>query len=202
MPLSTTSYAVLSLLAVRPWSSYELAQQMDRSLAWFWPSAQSVVYQAPKQLELLGLVESSTEYTGRRKRTVYAITEDGRRALRAWFDEEAAGPRLEWEGLLKVAFGDMASTEQLRATLVTMRKDAEAHRERARARSGEYAQSGGPFPQRLPVIALSGKLLLEWAELVARWAAWAQDAVDAWDGEQRPVPPDAFHSTWSAAERS
>ena len=28
-PLTTTSYVVLGLLAIRPWSSYELTQQMD-----------------------------------------------------------------------------------------------------------------------------------------------------------------------------
>jgi len=40
-PLTTTSYAVLGLLAVRPWSSYELTQQMDRSLGRVWPRAVS-----------------------------------------------------------------------------------------------------------------------------------------------------------------
>jgi hypothetical protein len=30
--LTTTSYALLGLLAVQPWSTYELTRQMDRSL--------------------------------------------------------------------------------------------------------------------------------------------------------------------------
>src|SRR6266545_3467936 len=38
--LSTTSYAVLGMLAVRPWSAYELTKQMRRSLAYCWPKAE------------------------------------------------------------------------------------------------------------------------------------------------------------------
>src|SRR5918998_1658963 len=53
--LSTTSYAVLGLLGVRPWSTYELADQMSRALRWFWPRAQSNLYEAPKRLAAQGL---------------------------------------------------------------------------------------------------------------------------------------------------
>ena len=49
-PLTTTSYAVLGLLAIKPWSSYELTQQMDRSLGRIWPRATSKLYEEPKKL--------------------------------------------------------------------------------------------------------------------------------------------------------
>ena len=39
--LTTTSYALLGLLSVKPWSTYELTQQMDRSLGRFWPRSTS-----------------------------------------------------------------------------------------------------------------------------------------------------------------
>jgi DNA-binding PadR family transcriptional regulator len=194
--LNTTSYAILSLLAVRSWSTYELAQQMDRSLAWFWPSAESVVYATPKELVRLGLATATTEYTGRRPRTVYAISSDGRRALGEWMDREPRGPRLEWEGLLKVAFGDVATREQLLAVLTAMRADADAGAGEARDRANEYLSTGGPFPERLAVIALSGKFLLEWRELLSKWTAWAEQAVAAWDDDTRPIPDNAFRSGW------
>ena len=104
--LTTTSFAVLGLLAVRPWSTYELTRQMDRSLGRIWPRAQSKLYEEPKKLVELGLAAAGTEPVGRRPRTVYAITPAGRRALAGWLAEPGAGPVIEFEQLLKVCFAD------------------------------------------------------------------------------------------------
>src|SRR5436190_12097620 len=62
--LTPTSYAVLGLLAVKPWSSYELAQQMDRALGRFWPRAESRLYEEPKKLVAHGLARASSEMVG------------------------------------------------------------------------------------------------------------------------------------------
>ena len=42
--LTPTSYAILGLLAIKPWTTYELAKQMDRTLNRFWPRARSKLY--------------------------------------------------------------------------------------------------------------------------------------------------------------
>lgn len=198
--LTTTSYALLALLAVRPWTTYELARQMDRSLGWFWPRATSVLYEEPKKLVARGLATASREFTGRRRRTVYTITDEGWAALRTWLDEPAAGPTLEFEALVKVAFADHGDRGQLLATLRRIRAGAEARRDEARGRMAEYADGGGPFPQRLPVIALTGQLLHEQAELLARWAAWAEGEVCGWSGVTPQtgarVPEHAFDAGW------
>ena len=72
--LTTTSYAVLGLLAVRSWTTYELAQQMGRGLGDFWPRAQSKIYEEPKRLVAAGLAHASRGTVGRRPRTVYALS--------------------------------------------------------------------------------------------------------------------------------
>ena len=82
--LTTTSYAILGLLAVRSWSTYELTQQMDRSLGRFWPLAKSKLYEEPRKLVALGYASSASEHVGRRPRTVYTITEQGRAELARW----------------------------------------------------------------------------------------------------------------------
>jgi len=92
------------------------------------------------------------------------------------------GPSLELEALVQVACADHGSGEQLLARLGAIRRDGEARRAEAIARMHEYAESGGPFPERLPVIALTGRFLLEYCDPVARWAAWAEAEVGAWDG--------------------
>ena len=47
---STTSYALLGLLALREWTTYELAKQVQRSIGWFWPRAERKLYEEPKRL--------------------------------------------------------------------------------------------------------------------------------------------------------
>jgi DNA-binding PadR family transcriptional regulator len=193
--LTATSYALLSLLAVRPWSAYELAQQMGRSLRWYWPKAESLVYKEPKKLVRLGLATTRLERQGLRSRTVYTISEKGRKALRLWFDQPTAGPRMEFEAMLQVAFADLGTHEQLLATLRAIRADADRNREIAHAQMRDYAQTGGPFPERLAIIALTGKFFVEFTDLLARWAAWAEHAVAQWDGvdeESATVPQGAF----------
>ncbi|MGH3239609.1 MAG: PadR family transcriptional regulator [Spirillospora sp.] len=193
--LTTTSYAVLSLLAVRPWTTYELKEQMRRSVQTAWPRAASVLYEEPKKLVEHGLARSRTEYTGRRKSTVYEITEEGRASLRAWLDEPGAGPVMEFEALLKVAFADQGDLGQLRTTLRRIKEEAEKRAAGIEARMAEY-EAGGPYPERLPVIALPSKLLREQNAVLLRWAEWALAEIEHWNGVTREtgarVPPDAF----------
>ena len=75
--LTTTSYAILGLLSLRSWSTYELAEQMQRALGLFWPRAESGIYREPKKLEAHGLARSTTEFVGQRPRTRYTITAKG-----------------------------------------------------------------------------------------------------------------------------
>jgi PadR family transcriptional regulator AphA len=200
--LTPTSYAVLALLGVRSWSAYELTQQMSRSLSWFWPKAESLVYAECKKLAEHELASSRQEPQGRRPRTVYTITDRGRDRLRGWLDQPAAGPRLEWEAMLQVAFADHGSREQLLENLKAIRIDAEDRRDRALAQVASYAGDGGPFPDRLPVIALVGKFFLEHSQLLADWAAWAEQTVTEWNDlhpEGASIPPASFEpGAWSA----
>src|SRR5207245_995140 len=78
--LTPTSYAILGLLALRPWSAYELTKQVRRSLHFCWPRAETRLYQEPKNLVEHGLVKATTTVNGRRPRTEYAITAKGRKA--------------------------------------------------------------------------------------------------------------------------
>src|SRR5439155_16392579 len=145
-PLTTTSYAVLGLLAIKPWSSYELTQQMDRSLGRIWPRATSKLYEEPKKLVAHGLARSTSEQNGRRTRTVYSITPKGRRALAAWLHEPGEGPVLEFEQLLKVLYSDNGSKSDLVATLDATREWARARSAESHAIGQQYLAGTGPFP--------------------------------------------------------
>jgi DNA-binding PadR family transcriptional regulator len=185
---TTTTYLILGLLALRRWSTYELAQQMQRTIRYFWPRAESHIYEEPKKLVENGFATATREYAGRRPRTVYAITDEGRDALRAWLEEPGRGPLLEFEGLVKTLFAEQAGKAELLATLATVRDDAERMRQHHAELAAELADTGGPFPERLHVNALVLAFLWEQSEAVLSWLTWAEQEVAGWpDDASRPA---------------
>jgi DNA-binding PadR family transcriptional regulator len=186
--LTTTSYAILGLLAIKPWSTYELTQQMDRSLGRIWPRAASKLYEEPKKLVAHGLAEAERERVGRRPRTVYSITPAGRRALAAWLHEPGAGPVLEFEALLKVEFADHGTKADALASLAATRAWAEERNRENLAAGRAYLAGEGPFQERVAQNFLGGRFLTEYYRMVAEWADWATAQVEAW-------PDDPKHAT-------
>src|SRR5262245_51688564 len=100
--LTTTSFAVLAQVAVRPWSTYELAQQRVRYFRYGWPRAESAIYREVKRLGAMGLIKGKKEYTGKRSRTVYAITKRGERALREWLGTSVSPYSMDFEALMRL----------------------------------------------------------------------------------------------------
>src|SRR5438046_8021253 len=82
--LGTTAYAVLGLLSLRDWTTYELAQQMERGIGRMWGASPSMVYEEPKHLVAHGYATVTETPVGRRPRVRYSITKKGRRALADW----------------------------------------------------------------------------------------------------------------------
>jgi len=195
-PLTTTSFAILGLLSVRPWPAYELTGQMKRGLRHTWPRTETRLYQEPKNLVAHGLATASTEVNGRRSRTVYSITPSGRHALARWLEAESAPPQMESEAVLRATFADAGSKDALVATLRKLRADGVALRQQLGDQAADYATTGGPFPERLHIIALIGRFLSDYAELLAGWATWAEDAVADWPAtgpaDAVPIPSEVF----------
>lgn len=189
-PLTTTSYAVLGLLSVKPWSSYELTQQMDRSLGRVWPRAVSKLYEEPKKLASHGLARPAIQQNGRRRRTVYTITADGRRALAEWLGQPGDGPALEFEQLLKVFFAENGTTADLLATLAAAQAWAQARCAESLAVGEQYRTGAGPFPERLPELQLTSRFLTDFYLLVGQWARWASSIVETWPDDPRQAKHD------------
>ncbi len=187
--LTTSSYAILGLLALQPWSTYELAKQMAVSLRNFWPRAESKLYEEPKKLVAHGLASVRVDPVGRRPRSVYSITPAGREALRAWLDEPGAVAALEFEALVKVFFAEQGSKAQLVANLERMVEDQRARVLVDAEWAGRYLEGGGAFPERLAVLSLVGRLQADFNDMVLRWAEWARSAVEEWPDDLRTAPP-------------
>ncbi|MEP9364070.1 PadR family transcriptional regulator [Nocardioides sp. CN2-186] len=180
--MTTTSYALLGLLAVRPWTTYELAQQVRRSLNWFWPRAERRLYDEPKRLVAEGYATAHEEFTGRRKRTVYEITPAGRLALAAWLREESSPPIWESEAMVKVFFADAGDLDALHGTLDQMAAAA-------RSNLAELTEMGAAeplFPERRHISVITMRLRVQQEQMTIDWVTWAKAEVERWRATDDP----------------
>ncbi len=187
--LGPTAYAVLGLLSLRDWTTYELAQQMERGVGRMWSAAPSMVYEEPKHLVTHGYATVTGSPVGRRPRRLYSITEAGRRALAEWLATEPSPPALQFEGLLKVLFADQGPAGTDRELLAAIGAWAAASRDAAAARAEGYLEGdyipGVDLAARSVTVAQTLTFLAEFYSLIERWADWASDLSDSPDGPAR-----------------
>ncbi len=177
---TATSFALLGLLGVQPWTAYELVAQTRRSLHYFWPRSEAHLYAELKRLVERGHAHAEMVEGRRRQRTRYTITPKGRAALEDWLATEPAPPIIEVETLLRLLLADQGTLKDLRAALATTARQARELRGSALALGEELLRTGGPFPERLHlterVVALYGEFLL----LLTRWCDETSDEVETW----------------------
>lgn len=184
---TTSAYALLALLQLRPWTSYELTQQAHRSLRWAWPRSESHLYVDQKRLVRLGWARVHKEFVGRRARTHYAITPRGTEALRAWMATEPSAPRLEVEGALRLLFAESGTVDDLRASLLATASAARTSIDEGLAQVREYLETGGPFPERLNLIALFATQYCDTVSQIEAFCLSTADLVSTWDNVLGPA---------------
>jgi DNA-binding PadR family transcriptional regulator len=179
--LTTTSYALLSQLSLRPWSTYELARQGARYFRYVWPRAESAIYREVKHLAKAGLVDTRKEYVGRRARTVYSISEAGLAELREWLDTPPAPFAMEFEGMLRLFVAPVAETGQVRAALVQVRADNQEMLEFGGQVKREYLDGRGALQEQVYVRALAIDFFVSLLNMVDDWAERTLEEVATWD---------------------
>ena len=178
--LTTSSYAVLGLLAIQPWTAYELTQQATRSLRFAWPKSERLLYAEPKKLVEHGLATAHEESVGQRTRTVYAITDDGRAALTEWTTTPPQPPVLEAEALLRLLFAENGSTDDLMAALDQLAAEARELHEQVATINVGYLTGEHPFPERTHLSVLFATFQLELFDLMTRWVDFAKVEIATW----------------------
>ncbi len=179
-PGSTTAAGVLGLLALRPWSTYDLTAQARRSLRFVLPRAESVLYAEPKRLVARGLAQVQEERTGRRRRRVYDITARGRAALRAWLRTEPADPSFDVEPLLRVLFADCGDLDDLRRALRSLDDWAAERLQEGGEICRGYLEGDAPFPDRLHLNALVADFYVDLYAAIRAWVVRAEAEVATW----------------------
>lgn len=124
-PLSTTSYALLGLLAFDNRTSeegltgYELKQRADRTLRFYWVSpAMSQIYTELERLSHRRFVVAVDDTSGKRTTRRFQITVDGRESLTAWLHtSEQDFPILKHPIALRLLMGSLMEPGEVEAML-------------------------------------------------------------------------------------
>lgn len=178
--MTTSSYAILGLLALRPWTGYDLTQQATRSLRYAWPKSERHLYSEPKKLVELGYATTHKEQIGNRTRNVYEITDQGRQVLSGWAATPTTPPQFEAEALLRLLFADHGTVDDLSASLNQLKADTrELHASVLGLMSG-YLEGEHPFPDRTHLSVLFATFQLELFSLIERWANFALQEIASW----------------------
>lgn len=177
--LSTTAYAVLGMLALRPFSAYELTQQMQRSLDYCWPTSERSLYDQPERLVSAGLAVLIDDDTSDKRR--YGITPAGRDALRDWLATDTAMPRFQNEPLLRVLLADQGSVEDLRRVLSDLRMHLDVRRRLGLEQMAPYLRGEGLFQDRAHIVTIVADLVGRVLDALDDWAAEVDEIASTWE---------------------
>jgi PadR family transcriptional regulator, regulatory protein AphA len=179
--LTTTSYAILGLLDIQPWSAYELTQQAQRSLRFVWPKSESHLYAEPKRLVRLGFARVTESPAGPvRTRQVYRITAAGRRALKRWLESEPTPPQLEFEAALRLFYADSTTKDAVLSALAQTQEELRERYDDGMLLVDAWLDGDAPFPERLHISALVGAFTRDLLRLMIEWSEFAQREVERW----------------------
>jgi DNA-binding PadR family transcriptional regulator len=180
--MTISSYAVLALLDLKPWSGYELTHQARRSLRYAWPKSERLLYSEPKKLVELGYATTHQETVSGRSRNVYTITEEGRAALGEWSSTRTEPPQLESEALLRTLFADSGSLEDMARVLDELEEDTRELHDSVVELMGSYLDpaQGHPFPDRAHLSVLFAVAQLEMFRAMERWIDFARTEMATW----------------------
>ncbi|MHA6794593.1 PadR family transcriptional regulator [Pseudonocardia bannensis] len=181
--LSTTSYVVLGMIALRgPSTPYDLKRAVGHSVGYFWHFPHAQLYSEPDRLADLGLLELSVEDSGRRRKT-YSLTDTGREALREWL----AAPTAEHFQMrdiaeLKLFFNEVGDPDNV---LTLAHEQIKQHEERIAVYEGMQERFGTAPEARPRMITLELGLEMEYAAL-RFWTALAADDLERLRRDRRP----------------
>ena len=197
------------MLAVRPWTGYELTQQVRRSLRFIWRSSEGHLYREQRRLVDLGWATVEQEPAGQRTRSRYTITNAGRAALRDWLATEPEEPHFQIEGILRTFFGDQGTDEQLATAMLSTAQAARSMLDEMHGFVDDYLADGGPlwmleqgvggpdderlefrgrpmYPERLHVVAVAIDITTQLLDTLDDFFTDAAAIVAAWPSTSDP----------------
>jgi DNA-binding PadR family transcriptional regulator len=173
MAENRSRYAVLGALSLKPMSGYDIRQFFAQSVSYFWAESYGQIYPMLKALHRDGLVSPLAKSRGSR-RTVYRITERGRKVLASWLARPVDHQPGRTEILLKIFFAREGPPGAVASLLAQFRE----HHEKLAATYTQIAErisvahADNPnLPNWLITLSYgihSSRALLQWCEETER----------------------------------
>ena len=163
--LTPFSYVILVLVGEGGAGPHDLVRMMRQGAWAYWTSSPSQYYAEPKRLARLGLL-TATRAPGRTNdRTVYGLTDEGRRALADWLGTPASFPRVQNEAAVRLLGSEFADPATVLQGLRGLREEiAAGHEWLNRA---EEREAGLPHRER--VLAINRRLARRSLEAQEAW---------------------------------
>jgi PadR family transcriptional regulator AphA len=97
---------ILTVLAHRPMTGYEIARNFDQVLSHFWHASHQQIYRELARMTLDRCVSVRTvSQSGKPAKKVYSLTKIGREELQKWVAAPTAPPRPQYDLLVKLLAG-------------------------------------------------------------------------------------------------
>lgn len=181
MSITTLGYALLTLLARRTLSGYDLVRSMKRPIGFFWHARHSQIYPELARLQHEGLVTFEVvEQDDRPDKKLYTITAAGWAALQRWAAAPMEFPSERSELLLKAYSVWLAEPEQ---AIKLFRSHEEYHA----AQLVRYEQILSELEEKCGVIAVDTPQFGDYATLqrgigyereYAAWCRWMVEQLE------------------------
>ena len=169
------AHAILARLIDTPLSGYDLAQQFDGSVGYFWAASHQQIYRELSKLEQQGWIAGETvPQTGKPDKKLYYVTETGKQQLKSWIAEPSEPSPIKDDLLVKIFAGYVAP----QAIAIELQRHQTAHREKLavyKAIEQKYFSN----PQILSEIEKFQYLtLLNGISYETHWLSWIDRAIE------------------------
>ncbi|MDP1979998.1 PadR family transcriptional regulator [Undibacterium sp.] len=126
-------HALLTSIAEKPCSGYDLARRFDKSIGYFWHATHQQIYRELGRMESQGWVISTEVEGGRAGKKLIDILPAGRDELRRWASETSAPMRLRDDMMVKLradaAIGPLGLAEEFERRLQMHEQELQTYRE-------------------------------------------------------------------------
>ncbi|MFZ6766788.1 PadR family transcriptional regulator [Undibacterium sp. Di26W] len=125
-------HALLTSIAEKPCSGYDLARRFDKSIGYFWHATHQQIYRELARMETQGWVISTEVEGGRAGKKLFDILPTGREELHRWAIESSAPMKLRDDMMVKLradaAIGPLGLAEEFERRLQMHEQELQNYR--------------------------------------------------------------------------
>jgi len=172
-------YAILGLLSRQPCSGYDLKKQIIDSAALYWSGNNNQIYKTLVELDGEGWVTHQLivqEDLPAKK--IYSITPEGLGELKAWLLSEPDQPEIRSDLLIRFAWADLLSNDELQDLLQKYQDDVRMELSMEREKARRRKQNASLNPTESFYRTMIDQRILKFLEHELEWIENLKEGID------------------------